>query len=170
MVVLWFVKFATRNKLTKTPSRHKAARVLYKGAQIAMASLQPNQTLYVNNLNDRITKQDLKLALYAFFSTHGTVLDIVCLKTPKMRGQAHIVFRDILSATDALKAGQGVEMLGKPMRVAYARGVSDYIKKLEGTYVMPLPDRAMDDSDDEGGETDAPRGTKRSRDAEEEEE
>jgi RNA recognition motif-containing protein len=130
---------------------------------------QPNQTLYVNNLNDRVSKQDLKLCLYAFFSTHGTVLDIVCLKTPKMRGQAHIVFRDVLSATEALKAGQGVDMLGKPMRIAYAKGVSDYIRKLEGTYQLPQPDKAMSDAESEQGEDEvAPRGVKRSRDADEE--
>ena len=33
------------------------------------------------------------------FSTYGPVLDVVALKTMKMRGQAHIVFRDLQAAT-----------------------------------------------------------------------
>lgn len=72
--------------------------------------------LYCTNLPDRrIQKQDLRTALYALFSTYGTVLDVVCMKTNKMRGQAHIVFRDVQASTQALRALQGFDFFGKQM-------------------------------------------------------
>lgn len=47
---------------------------------------QPSQTLYCNNLNDQITKQDLRRHLFHLFSQYGTVIDVVALKTTRMRG------------------------------------------------------------------------------------
>lgn len=49
------------------------------------------------------------------FSTFGPVLDIVTLKTMAMRGQAHIVFRDIQAATQAMRTLDGDEFLGRTM-------------------------------------------------------
>lgn len=94
----------------------------------------PNQTLYVKNLPDKIRKPDLRLSLYTLFSTYGTVLDVVAMKTVKMRGQAHVVFRDIQSSTQAMRALQGFDFFGKDMNITYARGSSDIIAKLRGTY------------------------------------
>lgn len=71
--------------------------------------------LYCTNLPDKIRKPDLRLALYTLFSTYGTVLDVVAMKTAKMRGQAHIVFRDIQASTQAMRALQGFEFFGKEM-------------------------------------------------------
>lgn len=72
-------------------------------------------TLYVNNLNDKINKNDLRTALYMLFSTYGTVVDIVALKTPKMRGQAHVVFFDPSAAAIAMKALKNFIFFGKEM-------------------------------------------------------
>lgn len=49
------------------------------------------------------------------FSTYGSVLDVVALKTMKMRGQAHIVFRDVQSATQAMRALEGQTFLGRQL-------------------------------------------------------
>lgn len=49
------------------------------------------------------------------FATYGVLLDVVALKTMKMRGQAHIVFRDIDSSTQAMRALQGFAFFGKDM-------------------------------------------------------
>ena len=49
------------------------------------------------------------------FSTYGTVLDVVAMKTKKMRGQAHIVFKDVQASTQAMRALQGFEFFGKQM-------------------------------------------------------
>ncbi|KAF2792737.1 RNA-binding domain-containing protein [Melanomma pulvis-pyrius CBS 109.77] len=97
----------------------------------------PNRTLYCNNLPDQLSKDDLKRNLYMLFATYGIVLDIVALKTGKMRGQAHIVFRDIDSSTQAMLALQGFNFFGKEMKIAYARGKSHTIAKLDGTFKLP---------------------------------
>lgn len=76
-------------------------------------SIPPNQTLYVRGLpSAQIKKEDLRTALYMLFSTYGPVLDVVALKTSKMRGQAHIVYRDIQTATQAMRALDGFNFLG----------------------------------------------------------
>jgi RNA recognition motif-containing protein len=49
------------------------------------------------------------------FSTYGPVLDVVALKTMKMRGQAHIVYRDIQTATQAMRSLDGFEFFGMPL-------------------------------------------------------
>ena len=92
----------------------------------------PNNTIYINNLNEKVKKDgksflidfiiiifsaplELKKSLYAIFSQFGDILDIVALKTLKMRGQAFVVFRDIGSATNALRSMQGFPFYDKPM-------------------------------------------------------
>ena len=81
-----------------------------------MVSVPPNQTLYISNLpSSKIRKEDLRTALYLLFSTHGPVLDVVALKTMQMRGQAHVVFRDIQTATQAMRSLDGFEFFGRPM-------------------------------------------------------
>jgi U2 small nuclear ribonucleoprotein B'' len=49
------------------------------------------------------------------FATYGVLLDVVALKTMKMRGQAHIVFRDLDASTQAMRALQGFNFFGKDM-------------------------------------------------------
>ncbi|KAL8855516.1 MAG: hypothetical protein Q9178_007836 [Gyalolechia marmorata] len=97
----------------------------------------PNQTLYLKNLPDKLQKNDLRLSLYTLFSTYGPVLDVVALKTKGMRGQAHIVFRDVQASTQAMRALQGFDFFGKEMNIQYGKGKSDAIAKLDGTYRMP---------------------------------
>lgn len=84
-------------------------------ARTPATTVAPNQTLYISNLNDKIHKPDLKIALYTLFSTYGIVLDVVALKTMKMRGQAHVTFRDIASASTAMRSCQGMNMFGREM-------------------------------------------------------
>lgn len=81
-------------------------------------------------------KDELKKSLYAIFSQFGPILDIVALKTLKMRGQAFVVFRDLTSATNALRSMQGFPFYDKPMRIQYAKSKSDAVSKLEGTYIQ----------------------------------
>merc|ERR1712179_315511 len=71
---------------------------------------------------------------YAIFSQFGQILDIVALKTLKMRGQAFVVFKEVPSAVAAIKSMQGFPFYDKPMRIAFARTDSDMIAKLKGTF------------------------------------
>lgn len=97
-----------------------------------MASLKPTHSLYVNNLNEKIKKKELKQSLYHIFSQYGLVLDVVALRTWKMRGQGHVVFADIGAATNAARAMQGFPFFDKPMRVQFARTESELIMRMKG--------------------------------------
>ncbi|GAM82304.1 hypothetical protein ANO11243_002830 [Dothideomycetidae sp. 11243] len=99
----------------------------------------PQNTLYCSNLPDKLQKDDLKRALYMLFTTYGPVLDVVALKTPKMRGQAHVLFRDRDASTQAMRALQDFDFFGKPMKIQYAKTKSDTLAKLDGTYKQPQP-------------------------------
>jgi len=96
--------------------------------------IRPNQTVYLQNINEKIKKPELKESLYGLFSQFGSILDVVAMKTPKMRGQAFIVFKDIGSATNALRSMQGFPFYDKPMRVQYGKSESDAVAKLKGTW------------------------------------
>ncbi len=82
---------------------------------LAMSSNTPNTSLYIKNLNDSINKEELRAQLYALFLPYGTILDVVALKTPKMRGQAFVVFADLASATTAMRSWDGESFYDKPM-------------------------------------------------------
>ncbi|GFO01243.1 U2 small nuclear ribonucleoprotein b'' [Plakobranchus ocellatus] len=112
-------------------------------------SIHPNHTIYINNLNEKIKKDELKKSLYAIFSQFGQILDIVALKTLKMRGQAFVIFKEINSAANALRSMQGFPFYDKPMRIQFAKKDSEVIAKLKGTWVEP-PKRSRDKHDDEG--------------------
>ena len=71
---------------------------------------------------------ELKKSLYAIFSQFGAILDIVALKTLKMRGQAFVVFQDISSATNALRSMQGFPFYDKPMVCASIRRSSKTVQ------------------------------------------
>ena len=78
-------------------------------------SIQPNTTLYINNINDKINKDEIRSQLYALFTTYGKLIDVVATKTPRMRGQAFLVFTDLAAATAALRACDGMIFYNKPM-------------------------------------------------------
>lgn len=54
-----------------------------------------------------------------------------------MRGQAHIVFRNVNDASAAMRGEQGREFFGRELKVQYARGKSDVIRRLDGTFRLP---------------------------------
>ncbi|KAG1956122.1 U2 small nuclear ribonucleoprotein B'' [Rhinichthys klamathensis goyatoka] len=96
--------------------------------------IRPNHTIYINNVNDKIKKEELKRSLYALFSQFGQIMDIVALKTAKMRGQAFVIFKELSAATNALRQLQGFPFYNKPMRIQYAKTDSDLVSKMRGTY------------------------------------
>merc|ERR1719498_259096 len=97
--------------------------------------IAPNQTLYVNNLNDKVPKQELRRSLFHLFSQFGSLLDVVALKTLPMRGQAWVVFEETVNATNAMQQLKGFPFYNKPMRIAYAKTMSDAVAKLQKTYI-----------------------------------
>mmetsp|Transcript_20039 Transcript_20039/g.47770 ORF Transcript_20039/g.47770 Transcript_20039/m.47770 type:complete len:249 (+) Transcript_20039:301-1047(+) len=104
------------------------------GAKFGGISM-PNQTLYINNINDKLSKDLLRRELYVLCSQFGAVLDVVALKTGKMRGQAFVVFQHLTSASIALQKLNGFEFYGKALRTAYCKSKSDAVAKEDGTFV-----------------------------------
>lgn len=101
-----------------------------------MADASPNQTLYVNNLNEKIKKEALKKSIYSVFSQFGKIVDVVCCRGLNLRGQAWVVFADMGAATNALRQMQGFPFYDKPMRIAFAKSKSDTISKADGSFVQ----------------------------------
>lgn len=97
----------------------------------APPQIQPNPTLYLNNLNTKIKKTELKRLLYALFSTHGQILSIVALKTANLRGQAFIVYKEIGSAVGAMRSLQGYPFLDKSLRIQFGKSKSIATKEME---------------------------------------
>lgn len=81
------------------------------------------------------------------FSTYGPVLDIVTMRN-NMRGQAHVVYRDIQTSTQAMRALQGFEFLGKEMQISYGKGQSQIIPKLRGTFEPPVTAQTASEATD----------------------
>ncbi|XP_035024129.1 U2 small nuclear ribonucleoprotein B'' isoform X1 [Hippoglossus stenolepis] len=96
--------------------------------------IRPNHTIYINNINDKVKKEELKRSLYALFSQFGQIIEIVASKTMNMRGQAFVVFKELAGATNALRQLQGFPFYNKPMRIQYAKTDSEVIAKVKGTY------------------------------------
>jgi len=97
-------------------------------------AIPPNQTLYVNNLNEKIKVPEMKCCLTELFGTYGELIDIIAFGTLKKKGQAFAVFRDISCATNAMRALQGFVFLDKPMRISYSKSKSDVVAQEDGTF------------------------------------
>ncbi|PIC37092.1 hypothetical protein B9Z55_015848 [Caenorhabditis nigoni] len=100
-----------------------------------MADINPNHTIYVNNLNEKVKRDELKRSLHMIFAQYGEIIQLMSFRKERMRGQAHIVFKEVSSASNALRALQGFPFYGKPMRIQYAREDSDVIARAKGSYV-----------------------------------
>eukprot|EP01061_Rhynchopus_euleeides_P005128 TRINITY_DN14376_c0_g1_i1.p1 TRINITY_DN14376_c0_g1~~TRINITY_DN14376_c0_g1_i1.p1 ORF type:complete len:244 (+),score=84.86 TRINITY_DN14376_c0_g1_i1:167-898(+) len=98
------------------------------------SSNPPKETIYVNNLPDKLQKAELKQNLYMMFSQFGPVVDVVAMKTPRTRGQAFVIYRNVANATTALRALDGHDFFGKQMSIDFAKVRSESIEKLEGTF------------------------------------
>ncbi|KAG6812328.1 hypothetical protein H0H92_003412 [Tricholoma furcatifolium] len=105
---------------------------------MASSSNQPNTTLYLNNLNDKVNKEELKTQLYALFTTYGKIIDIVASKKQAMRGQAFLVFNDLAGATSAMRACEGMVFYDKPIHIDYAKTKSYATSRKEDpSFVAP---------------------------------
>ena len=85
-------------------------------AQNAPSHLEPpNNTLYINNLNEKVKEGELKKSLQAIFEQCGKIIKIVAMSSFRRKGQAWVVFDDVASAEKALNAMQSFPFCGKPM-------------------------------------------------------
>jgi RNA recognition motif-containing protein len=92
-----------------------------------------SETLYIQNLNEKIKIEVLKASLRGLFKSYGEVLDVVAHGNLRMRGQAFVSFASADTAKKAMKEVKGFPLYSKPMQISFARTRSDaVVKKLDG--------------------------------------
>ena len=74
-----------------------------------------SETLYIQNLNEKIKLSVLKQSLRSLFKTYGEVVDVVAHSNLRMRGQAFVSFESPEVAKKALKEVRGFPLYSKPM-------------------------------------------------------
>eukprot|EP00922_Rhytidocystis_sp_ex-Travisia-forbesii_P010610 GHVS01015560.1.p1 GENE.GHVS01015560.1~~GHVS01015560.1.p1 ORF type:complete len:323 (-),score=105.80 GHVS01015560.1:165-1133(-) len=128
----------------------------------------PNETLYCNNLNDKVHRTDLVALLYELFIPYGSVINVIVKApakskkggdggeegggaggkasstttgkyAPRLRGQAFVVFTDVAGATTAMRCVQGRVFLDKTIRIQFARQKSDATLKRMPNYYKLRP-------------------------------
>ncbi|KAI0789437.1 hypothetical protein C8Q75DRAFT_733681 [Abortiporus biennis] len=91
-----------------------------------------SETLYIQNLNEKIKIPVLKASLKGLFKSYGEVLDVVAHSNLRMRGQAFVSFESADIAKKALKEVRGFPLYSKPMQISFAKSRSDaVVKKLD---------------------------------------
>ncbi|THH18625.1 hypothetical protein EW146_g2396 [Bondarzewia mesenterica] len=86
-----------------------------------------SETLYIQNLNEKIKISVLKASLRGLFKSYGEVLDVVAHDNLRMRGQAFVSFASADIAQKALKEVKGFPLYSKPMQISFARTRSDAV-------------------------------------------
>ncbi|BAM41574.1 U1 snRNP protein [Theileria orientalis strain Shintoku] len=97
-------------------------------------SIEPNQTLYIRNLNDRVNTKVMENALRELFSAYP-LLDVILMKSFWRRGQAWVIFSTIENAAKAMFEFNGFLLYGHAMHINYALEKSYLVSKMNGTYV-----------------------------------
>ena len=99
-----------------------AAPVPVSAEEAAVAAPEPapveevvSETLYIQNLNERVKIPVLKASLRGLFKSYGEVLDVVAHSNLRMRGQAFVSFESPEIAKKALKEVRGFPLYSKPM-------------------------------------------------------
>lgn len=82
-------------------------------------------TLYVNNLNEKVSVNRLKAVLLLLFGRYGKVIQITAHKNLRLKGQAFVTYADPSSSEKALLKLQGRPVFKKPIRVTRAKTSSD---------------------------------------------
>jgi hypothetical protein len=97
-------------KLIRDDKRGATARALSQGD-----TLHPEHQREDQSQRYCHPYSDVKYALFNLFEAFGQVLQVVCKRNDKMRGQAFVVFREVGEATAAKNNLHGYPIFGKPM-------------------------------------------------------
>ena len=96
--------------------------------------IEPKNTIYINNLNEKVPINEMRQILNIMFSKYGKVLDIILKRNIILRGQAFVIF-DNLEVSKKVKAEcNGKLLFKKKIRIDFAKIESDLITKRNGTY------------------------------------
>jgi len=90
---------------------------------------KPTETIYIQNLNEKIRIPILKETLTNLFSNYGPVLDVIAHRNVRMRGQAFVAFESAETAAKAQREVNRFPLYNKPMQISFARTRADAIVK-----------------------------------------
>lgn len=109
--------------------------------------IAPNQTLYIKNLDDKVSSRELKIQLYSLFSFVAPVVNIEARKSIKTRGQAWVSFISEEAATIAMQTFQGFNLLGKEMHIEYSKSQSKALHEIESIKKIEEPESESEDEE-----------------------
>lgn len=116
----------------------------------------PRETLYINNINDKVSLNKLKRKLDEIFQKYGEIIQITAHKNLKMKGQAFITFKDIQSSTRAMEEEQESLVFGKRIHIRYAKTNSDnYFEKIAKDESPILQRKKEKEAKESSGESNA---------------
>eukprot|EP01059_Diplonema_ambulator_P028790 TRINITY_DN4773_c0_g2_i5.p2 TRINITY_DN4773_c0_g2~~TRINITY_DN4773_c0_g2_i5.p2 ORF type:complete len:224 (+),score=60.44 TRINITY_DN4773_c0_g2_i5:726-1397(+) len=106
----------------------------------------PNPTLYVRNISEKVGKEELRKSMWQMFNQFGEIVDIYCKpRVLRCKGQAWVCFKDVASSTAAMRAMQGYTFYNQNIQIEFSRSKSDYIAKLDGSFIERKKKRKADD-------------------------
>ncbi|KAI7956793.1 hypothetical protein MJO28_003888 [Puccinia striiformis f. sp. tritici] len=85
------------------------------------------ETVYLNNLNEKVKLPALKQTLQNLLKNFGPVLDVVTHRSVQMRGQAFVAFANQEVAAKAVKEVKGFLLYGKPIEIAFTQSPASCI-------------------------------------------
>ncbi|KAJ1307900.1 hypothetical protein OPQ81_001978 [Rhizoctonia solani] len=88
-----------------------------------------SETLYIQNLNEKVKIEQMKSTLRSLFKGYGKILDVVAHGNLRMRGQAFVSFESKEIAAKALKEVKNFPLYAKPMQISFAKTRSDAVVK-----------------------------------------
>ncbi|CUA74134.1 U1 small nuclear ribonucleoprotein usp102 [Rhizoctonia solani] len=91
--------------------------------------VEASETLYIQNLNEKVKIEQMKSTLRSLFKGYGKILDVVAHGNLRMRGQAFVSFESKEVAAKALKEVKNFPLYAKPMQISFAKSRSDAVVK-----------------------------------------
>ena len=114
---------------------------------LRMDTGQPNQTLYIQNLNEKVPLVVLREGIKTIFNNvDAGVVQVWCKSCISLRGQAFVQCVDVESARKALSSLQGTRVFGKSMLIKFAKYKTDAVSKADGTFEIERRRREQDQS------------------------
>lgn len=86
-----------------------------------------SQSLYIQNLNEKVKLETMKATLNNLFSNYGTVLSVVSHTNLRMRGQAFVSLDNVDAADKARREAHLFPLYGKAMKISFAKSKSDSV-------------------------------------------
>lgn len=91
------------------------------GAEHPSPSDEPNETVYVRNLNEDVPLANLRTTLSNLFGLFGKVVAVQAHKSVRMRGQAFVTMATPAAAAQAVQDLHGFMLYGRTMQPSFAQ-------------------------------------------------